>query len=415
MSDISAILDQIRPGDRVFVAGAGGEPSALLAAWREDPGLTRGLNIVTSVVPGINDLDLDRLGAEATVTGLFMQPGFAAAQRAGQYRHLPVSYGGFAQMLAEDLRFDVCVAQVAPPDAAGACSLGPAVEFILLAAARSERLVGLFNAQTPRLAAAPSIPRGDFLAVAEVDTPLPTYDTGLIDSASRKVAEHIAQFVDDGATLQIGLGKTPAALMQALTDRRGLRLHSGMFGDGVMDLERAGALKADWPHRACVFVGTPNLYRWAAEQSALSLAGCDITHGPQTLAALTQFIAINSAVEVDLWGQAALEHAGGAAISGAGGAPDFARAARMSPNGSSVIALPATAARGKRSRIVPKLSAPCVATLPRTDIDIVVTEFGAASLRGRSVVERARALIEIAAPQYREELNKAWQETLSKL
>jgi acyl-CoA hydrolase len=188
-----------------------------------------------------------------------------------------------------------------------------------------------------------------------------------------------------------------------------------MFGDGVVELARAGALDPDWPHRACVFVGQPELYGWAAQQSLLGLAGCEITHGGQTLAGLKAFFAVNSAVEVDLWGQAALEHAGGAAISGAGGAPDFAQAARTSPGGASVVALPATAVRGTRSRIVAALSTPAVATLPRSDIDIVVTEFGAADLRGCSVVERAQALVALAAPQFREELEESWRKMLERL
>ncbi|MCG5236596.1 acetyl-CoA hydrolase/transferase family protein [Xanthobacter oligotrophicus] len=414
MSGIRAVLDRIRPGNRVFVAGSGGEPSALLAAWNADPDRTRDLHIVTSAVPGINGLDLESLHPTARVTGLFMQPAFANAQRAGRYRHLPVSYAGFARMLAEDLTFDVCVAQVAPAEK-GRCSMGPAVEFLPLALRRSREVVGLANAGTPVLSASKSVAADDFVAIAEVDTPLPTYDTGAIDDASRRVAEHIAPFIPDGATLQVGLGKTPAALMQALTRRRGLRLHGGMFGDGVVELVRAGALDTDWPHRACVFVGQPELYRWAGQQNRLGLAGCEITHGAETLAGLTAFFAVNSAVEVDLWGQAALEHAGGAAISGAGGAPDFARAARMSPHGASMVALPATAARGTRSRIVPALSAPGVATLPRTDIDIVVTEFGAADLRGCSVVEKGGALASIAAPQFREELEASWHKMLERL
>lgn len=407
---IECILAEIRPGYRVFVPGSSGEPTALLAAWAEDPDLTRGLHIVTSLVPGINRLDLDRLHPSAQVTGLFMQPAFAAAERAGRYRHLPVSYMGFSRRLEAGLEsFDVCVAQVAAPDKNGLCSMGPAAEFLPVAARHSTRVLGLINARTPALNGSPTLSREAFQAVAEVDTPLPQYETGTIDPASAQIARRIADLIPDGATLQVGLGKTPAALMAGLHDRRGLRLHSGMFGDGVVGLAEAGAIDETFDHCACVFVGSRSLYDWAACQSRLRVAGCEITHGPIILAGLDAFFAVNSAVEVDLFGQSALEHAAGKAISGAGGAPDFARAAVGSAGGRSIVALPATAARGTRSRIVSRLSSPAVVTLPRADVQTVVTEFGVADLRGLDVNERATALIAIADPEFQNELADAWR------
>lgn len=410
MHGISAILDAIRPGDRVFIPGSSGAPNALLQAWQEDPDRTRNLDIVTSLVPGINSLDIDRLHSSARVTGLFMQPAFAKAQRDGRYRHLPLSYGGFMRRVLDAADpFDVCVVQVAEPDAEWRCSFGPAAEFTPAIASRAGRILALINAGTPTLAASPGLAEAGFGAVARVDVPLDIYDTGAIDAGSAAIAGHVAAFIPDGATVQVGLGKTPAALLSRLTDRRGLRLHSGMFGEGVQALVEAGALDPDWDHRACVFVGPHSLYAWAAEQDLLRVAGCETTHGAGVLASLDRFHAVNSAIEVDLFGQAALEHAGGAAVSGAGGAPDFARAASLSAGGLSILALPATAARGTRSRIVATLTAPGVATLPRTDIDVVVTENGAADLRGLGVHERATGLIAIADRAFQDDLTEAWR------
>lgn len=410
MSDINAVLDAIRPGDRVFIPGSSGEPSALLEAWREDPDRTRDLDIVTSLVPGINSLDLDRLHPSARVTGLFMQPAFAAAQRDGRYRHLPLSYGGFNRKVLDEAHpFDVCVVQVSEPGPQGRCSLGPAAEFTSSIAARSRRVLALCNARTPVLEKSPSLSNADFDASAQVDTPLPVYATGSIDPASAAVADQVAELIPDGAALQVGLGKTPAALLSRLMDRRGLRLHSGMFGDGVQGLVEAGALDPAWDHQACVFVGASELYAWAGGQSLLRVAGCETTHAPEVLAGLQRFHAVNSAIEVDLFGQAALEHAGGAAVSGAGGAPDFARAASLSAGGVSILALPATASRGTRSRIVASIAAPGVVTLARADVDVVVTEQGVADLRGLGVNERASALIAIAEPSFRNALTEAWR------
>lgn len=410
MSGVEAVLDAIRPGDRVFIPGSSGAPTALLQAWLDDPDRTRDLKIFTSLVPGINSLDIDRLHPTARVTGLFMPPSFARAQREGRYRHLPLSYGGFTRrVLDAEQPFDVCVVQVAEPDADRQCSFGPAAEFTPAIASRSRRVLALFNARTPRLTASPGITETAFDAIARVDVDLDVYDTGAIDAGSAAIADHVAAFIPDGAAVQVGLGKTPAALLGRLTDRRGLRLHSGMFGDGVQTLQGSGALDPEWDHRACVFVGPTRLYTWAAEQDQLRVVGCETTHGAQVLANLDRFHAVNSAIEIDLFGQAALEHAGGSAVSGAGGAPDFARAASMSAGGLSIIALPATAARGRRSRIVAGLTAPGVATLPRTDIDVVVTEHGAADLRGLSVHERAARLIAIADPPFQSDLTEAWR------
>ncbi|CAN5419468.1 acetyl-CoA hydrolase/transferase C-terminal domain-containing protein [soil metagenome] len=410
MNELAAVLDAIRPGDRVFIPGSSGEPSAVLTAWREDPDRTKNLDIVTSLVPGINGLDLERLHPTARVTGLFMQPAFARAHREGRYRHLPLSYGGFDRAVRDTNRpFDVCVVQVAEPGVDGLCSMGPAAEFTPAISARSRLVLGLINQRTPAITSSPALAESSFTLSARVETQLPVYDTGAIDAASATIAGYVADFIPDGAALQVGLGKTPAALLSRLRDRRGLRLHSGMFGDGVQGLVDAGALDPDWDHRACVFVGSRELYAWAAGQSGLRVAGCETTHAPEVLAGLGRFHAVNSAIEVDLFGQAALEHAGGAAVSGAGGAPDFSRAASLSAGGVSILAMQATAARSTRSRIVDRLTAPGVVTLPRSDIDIVVTEHGAADLRGLGVHDRALALIAVADPKFRNDLADAWQ------
>lgn len=407
-SGLKAVLDAARPGQRVFVSGSTGEPTALIEAWVEDPDRTRGLEIVSTAVPGINTFPLEALHPTATLTTLFAHSSHAAALKAGQVRHLPTSYGGFVSLLRSGrFDFDLCIAQGGRlPD--GAASLGPAVEFLPLVMARAGRTALLTNAATPPLQSSPRLERGDVALHAEVDTLLPRYVTGSIDPAARRIAEIIADRVSDGDALQVGLGKTPAALMNALHDRRGLRLHSGMYGDGVRGLAEAGSLDEAFDHIACVFVGEGGLYDWAATQDRLRIAGCDETHDPVRLAGLGRLLAVNSAVEIDLWGQAALETAGGGFISGAGGAPDFARAARLSPEGLSIVALPSTAARGQASRIVARLSEPGVCTLPRHDIDLVVTEHGVADLRLLSAPERALALINIAHPDFRESLSRAW-------
>lgn len=407
------LLDLLPETGAVYVAGASGAPTAFMDALLGGDERTRGLELLTTYVPGINALDPERLHAGARITGLFMQPRLARAQREGRYRALPLSYTGFVRHLQDGPEIGLAVVQLAPPDAAGRYSLGPAVEFMPTVLRRSRRVLGIVNHRTPRIAGAPSLPRTALDHVVELDAPLPTY-AAETDPTTECIAQHVATLVDDGDALQLGLGKVPQALMRLLREKRRLRLHSGMLGDGLAELQAAGALDPDFRPTACVLVGSPALYRWAAESDLVRLAGCETTHHPGTLLALDRFVAVNSALQVDLFGQCNLEHANGQAISAAGGAPDFARGARLAPRGRSVVALNATH-HGQHSRIVPCLPERAVATLSRHDIDHVVTEHGVARLAGLSVHERARALIGVAAPAFRAPLEQAWAEIAARL
>lgn len=415
---IDGLADVVKAGDLVYLPGGVTVPVAFIDDLLRQPERSRGLRILTSIGPGIvNPLDIDRLDPSAVVTGLFMQPGFAQAQRSGRYRALPFSYGGFVRYLREDVDIDLAVVQVAPPDARDLCSLGPSVEFAPLAVRKARRVLALVNRELPRFRGAVSLPFRRFDHVCEIDAPLPVYQTD-DDAPTRIIAGHIASLVDDGSALQMGLGKVPGALASLLRERRKLRLHSGMLSDGLIELAEAGALDADFKHTCCVLVGSERLYRWAAEFDGLRVLGCEITHDARTLAGIDRFIAVNSALEVDLFGQCNLELAEGRAVSGAGGAPDFARAARLSRGGRSIVALNASYVsrnRGQRSRVVPRLGDPGLASLSRVDVDHVITEFGIADLRGASVHERAQAIIAVAAPEFRDDLQRAWAATAARL
>jgi acyl-CoA hydrolase len=405
-------LDQLAaaftPGETIYIPGSAGEPTPLLEHWRSDPERTRGLRILTSFVPGINGFDIDALHDSAIVTGLFMQPAYQAAQAAGRFRHLPLPYSGFVRTVRESPGVDTCLVHVAPPDAAGRYSLGPAVEFTSLVQAKSRRTIALVNPALPTMPGAAFLAASDIDAVVEVDFAPSGYAVGTPSRTALRIAGHIARFVDDGCTLQAGLGKVPDALLSLLHGRRRLRLHSGMLSDSALALWDAGALDPDAQHASCVWVGSAALYDRLRGWDGPLVLGCERTHDAALLASLDRFIAVNSALSVDLFGQANLEMAGGQAVSGIGGASDFARGARASPGGISIVALPSSFAANTSSRIVPRLDG--VASLGRTDIDVVITEHGAADFRGRSVHERAEALIAIAAPALQPALAAAWQD-----
>lgn len=417
MSKVSTgdLAQLVGPGDRVYLPGAIGVPGSFIDELLQAPERSRDLRILTSIAPGTdNPLDLARLHPSAVVTGLFMQPELSEAQRSGRYRALPMSYGGFLRHLRERVELDLTVVQVAPPDRQGRCSLGPSVEFTPLAVQKSHRVLALINPRIPAIPGAVTLPFERFDHVSEIDTPLPEYRTGS-DEATRVIAGHIASLIEDGSTLQMGLGKVPSALAPLLRGHRHLRLHSGLLSDGLPELLEARALDPSHIPICCALAGSESLYRWSATCDRLRIVGCELTHDAATLAALDRFVAVNSALEVDLFGQCNLEHADGRAVSGAGGAPDFARAARLSHGGLSIVALNATYRKGQSSRIVARLGATAIASLPRVDVDIVITEFGIADLRTASVHERAQAVIAVAAPHLRDELQSAWQMTAMRL
>jgi len=402
--------DLIAPGERLFLPGSAAEAPELVAALAARGG--PGLRITSSYVPGINRSPLVSLPPGTEYAALFAAADAPGDQARRALRHLPLSYAAAARWIGRTARFDACVMTVAPPDAQGRCSLGLAVEFAPLARARSARLILAINPAMPALpgAAWVSIEAAD--AAVEITTPPPEYDVGAPSASAAAIAGRVAELVGDGAAVQIGLGKVPDALMARLTDRRGLRLHSGMLSDGARRLVEAGAL--DPAHRpvSCVHVGTRAYYEWLAGRGEFAVVDCEATHTPQALAGVPGLVAINSAIEVDLFGQANLEMLGTRAISGVGGAPDFARAAALDPEGISVIALPAESGRGV-ARIVPRLAG--LASLPRGDVEVVATEHGLADLRGLSTMERAERLIEVAAPAHRPALAEAWREMAAKL
>jgi acyl-CoA hydrolase len=225
------------------------------------------------------------------------------------------------------------------------------------------------------------------------------------------IAEIVAGYIEDGAVLQVGIGATPDAILRLLHDRRDLGVHSGMIGDGLVDLVEAGVItNARKPIDAGVsitgaLIGTERLYRFADRNPQIGMRRSAYTHGESALSRLARLVTINSAIEVDLTGQVNAEQSGDQYLGGTGGQADYVRAGGRSSGGRSIIALPATAKGGKVSRIAAALSGPV--TTPRSDVDVIVTEFGAAELKGRTLAERARRLTAVAHPDFREALEQA--------
>ena len=291
---------------------------------------------------------------------------------------------------------DIVLLQVSPPNASGEYSLGLAAEYLVPALEVCRSVIAEVNDRIPWTYTDRLLTQSDFaLAVrsSRPPAPIPRVAPGRIEF---EIARHCAGFIPDGATLEFGLGVLPDAVLAALGERKGLRVHSGALGDGIVDLMQRGVIT---DATGGVLLGTQKLFDFAHRNPKLRLRSSDYTHDPRVLGGIARFVAINSAVEVDLTGQVNAEVAGGSYVGAVGGALDFIRAANHSPGGVSIVALP-SAAGGKASRIVARLSGP-VAT-PRSEAGVIVTEHGAADLRGLTLRERARRMIAIAAPGFRE-------------
>jgi 4-hydroxybutyrate CoA-transferase len=407
------VPDLLRPGMTVFVQGASGEPSALLQTLAAAPDASDGVHYVGCFIPGVNRIDPAAFHPKARLTSFFVFGAIARSHAAGKVRFLPLHYSGTWNYLA-GLEIDVALIQVTPPDRSSHCSLGVSVHFVPAVLERAKVVVAELNAAMPRPAHSYEIPYERLDYVVETDRPLVAVSTGGLPSQTHRIGTHVVGLIDDGDTIQIGIGKVPAAVLASLRDRRDLGLHGGLVSDEVADLHEAGVLTgARKSHDRGVMVctaalGGPRVYDWAGHCPGLRFAPVGYTHDVRVIGKIDNFVAINSVLSIDLTGQANAEMLEGRQVSGTGGLADFMRGARLSKGGRSILALPSTAG-SKTSRIVPRLGVGDVVSCPRADADIVVTEHGVARLRDKSIDERAEALIALADPAFRRELAARWE------
>ncbi|MFT3721702.1 acetyl-CoA hydrolase/transferase family protein [Pseudorhodoferax sp.] len=334
---------------------------------------------------------------------------------AGVFDIYPGHYSQVPGLLrAGTLSADVALVQVSPPDAQGRYSLGLIQEYLPAVLDVARVVIGEVNPAIPWTHGGVHLGAGDFDLLIDAEHPPLDAERADPGAAEQAIAGHIAARIQDGATLQVGIGKVPEAVLALLHDRRHLGLHSGAAGDGVVPLAEAGVLtntrkgRDEGVNVAGILMGTERLRRWAHHNPALELRGTEYTHDPEVLASLHQLVAINGAIEVDLTGQVNTEVAGGMYVGGVGGSVDFLRGAARSKGGLPIVALPATA-RGA-TRIVAQLSGPV--STPRCDAGLVVTEHGVADLRGQPLSRRVQRMIDVAAPAHRAELERQAHEAL---
>lgn len=332
-----------------------------------------------------------------------------ALSRAGRLEVIPCHYSKLPRMFAQGLLpNDVGFVQVSPPDENGNCSLGVGADYAADAVAHTKVLIAEINQRMPVTKGTPLIHVSRFSAVVETDRPLIEAPERPADPVDLAIAQQIAALVEDGDTIQLGVGPLPSAMLDALSGHKDLGIHSGMISDGVVRLVDKGVITGARKEidRGTVVtgaaLGSAEFYNRLGDLP-VEFRPASYTHAPETLSRLHSLVSINSAIEVDLTGQVGAEIRKGAYIGAIGGQVDFSRAASLT-GARSIIALRSTS--GGQSTLNPRLESGVVTT-SRADVDVVVTEFGAAHLRGCNLFERARRLAAIAAPEYRESLERS--------
>jgi acyl-CoA hydrolase len=402
---IAELAQQLHPRETVFIPGSSAEPIELTTLLERADAVAPEVTFIASFVPGINPRNLAPVNTSRQMRVFFLAPNYAGARRNGRIQFCPWAYSTIQQHLASpQTKIDTVIIQVGLPDRDGRCPLGPAGEFVPSLLHRKLRVLAVVNPNVPDLPGCTRVAMERFDCYANSEAPLAEYSAGNSNVASERIAQHLLTLIPPGATLQIGLGKIPSLLVRGLAARRELSFHSGMLSDSVLDLVAAGALRDHEPLTAAVAVGSSEFYRRLTAVKGLRIEGVEHIHDAGVLARISQLIAINSALEVDILAQVNAESLGGRYVSGPGGLPDFAHAARRCEGGLSIIALNSTDASGRHSRIVGEMSAGTPVTVPQHDVDAVVTEWGVAILRGCDLDDRVHRLIAIAHPEHREAL-----------
>ena len=390
----------------IYVSGAAAEiPMA--------PDLLRQHPPTDATVTGIFTPPLNRRSYADPETGLRMRSFFLLGEikqhlGLGLIDHCPWRYGAINRWMLAPGRFDTALVMLSPPDANGKCNLGVQTDFFPRFHQHVERIVGFINPNMPRTIGEGQIDYSALAAVVECDAPLSVQAQREPDIAASAIAGNIVALIPDGATVQIGLGQIPSQVLAKLGNHRGLCIHSGVVDDSIIALEASGALDRDAPIVTGVVVGTAAIYQAVDNNDRFSFRAVAYTHACGTIVAFKRFCAVNSVLQVDLFGQVSAESSANRLVATPGGLPDFVRGALDSEGGQSIVAVRARNAGSIPNGITANLGQPGLATSGAVDADIVVTEFGVARIRDLPLDQRAEAVIAIAAPEDQETLSREW-------
>lgn len=411
---------QIRSGQRVFLHGACATPSVLLDALVARAPQLRDVTIIHLHAEGPGPHLAPEMVGHFRHLALFIGPNAREAVNEGRAEYIPSFLSDIPQLfLRGELPLDVALVNLTPPDRHGFCSLGTSVDTALAAVRAARIVIAQLNRAMPRTLGAGAIHVSEIDLGVEVDIPPYQVPPPPIGDVERRIGERVAELIPDGATLQMGIGAIPAAVAMALTNHRDLGIHTEMFTDVVVDLVERGVVTGARKELdqgkivAAFLMGTKRLYDFVDDNPMVEMRPADYTNDTAIIRRFDRMCAINSAIEVDLTGQVCADSIGHRLYSGVGGQMDFVRGASLAAQGRAIIALPSTTRGGTISRLVTTLQPGAGVVTTRAHVQTVVTEWGVAELRGRSTRERARALIDIADPEFRPALE--WEARRLKL
>ncbi len=401
----------LRPGQRVFIGTGAAEPLDLVEAMvRRAPELPD-TEIVHLLTFGQAPYAHKEMTQYFRVNSFFIAENVRGIIQEGLGDYTPIHLSDIPRLLdSGKLPLDVAIVQVTPPDERGMCSLGVSVDIVKTAISNASLVIAQVNPYMPRTLGDSFVHIYDLDVLVPTNTPLIEVPTPEIDDVTHQIAENVAALIEDGATLELGIGRIPQAVMALLYDKKDLGIHTELITDGIVDLVKSGVVTGakktlDRGKVVASFaLGTRKLYEFIHNNPMFAFYPTEYVNDPFVISRQYKMVAINTALEIDLTGQVCADSIGSKFYSGVGGQVDFGRGASKAPGGKSIIALPSTALGGTVSRIVCKLSPGAGVVTTRAGVQYVVTEYGVAYLHGKSIQERALALISIAHPNFRAQL-----------
>lgn len=410
--DVHTAIENIKSGNRVVFEHACGEPKYLIDNLVENYKNLENVEIVHMVPMGSAKYCDEGMEKHFKHNGFFLGSNTKKAVHEGRADFTPSFFFEIPKLFRTKMPIDVVLVQVSKPDDFGYVSLGISVDYTKSACENAKIVIAQVNKYMPRTMGESFIHISDIDYIVEYDEPIYTLPRPNIGDVEMKIGKYCSTLIEDGDTLQLGIGAIPDAVLSFLDDKKDLGIHSEMFADGVIDLVKKGVITNKCKNLykgkmvATFLMGTRELYDFVNDNPMVQMMPVDYVNNPCIIMQEDNLVSINSCVQVDLMGQVASESIGKNQISGVGGQVDFIRGASMAKNGRSIIAMPSTV-KGKTSKIVACLDEGAAVTTSRNDVDYIVTEYGIAELKGKTLGQRSEALIRIAHPDFRDELIKA--------
>lgn len=410
-------VNHIPSNSRVVLGHAVGEPLELVDAMVRNKNSYKNVEIVHMVAMGKSKYVKKEMDGHFRHNAFFVGGSTREAVHSGRADYTPCFFSQIPELFKEGyIDIDVAMVQLSRPDDNGYCSYGVSVDYTKPAAEAAKIVIAEVNDKMPRTMGDSLIHISDIDYIVETSYELIELKPSSIGNVERAIGENCSKLIDDGATLQLGIGAIPDSVLMFLKDKKDLGVHTEMLFDGVVGLVESGVInnRKKTLHKdkivATFLMGTKKLYDFVDNNPAVEVYPVDYVNNPSVIMQNDNMISINSCIQVDLMGQVVSENMGKKQFSGVGGQVDYVRGASMARGGKSIIAMPSTASKGKISRIVSFISEGSAVTTSRNDVQYVVTEYGIAELKGKTLKERAKALIEISHPDFRDILQKEYRD-----